>query len=139
MEKLRTYKSKRGGVYELKQLKAPEKKKRRSSGKVKVEQDGTVTEYGKNGTLKATYGSMAEYKKFREMDREAKAKPKKAAPKAAKPKKAASKAAKPKKAAPKAAKPKKPSKAQKMAGKARAVKRARKSSSKRKPGQLNLL
>ena len=82
----RTYKSKRGGVYELVQVKAPEKKKRRSSGKVKTD-----------------------------------------------------KAAKPKKAAPKAAKPKKASKAQKMAGKARAVKRARKSSSKRKPGQLKLL
>jgi hypothetical protein len=96
MEKLRTYKSKRGGVYELVQVKAPEKKKRRSSGKVKTE-------------------------------------------KAAKPKKAAPKAAKPKKAAPKAAKPKKASNAQKMAGKARAVKRARKTTSKRKPGQLNLL
>lgn len=120
MEKRRTYKSKRGGVYELVQVKAPEKKKRRSSGKtVKVEKDGTVTEYGKDGLLSATYGSMAEYKRFREMDREAKKKPKKAAPKAAKPKKA--------------------SKAQKMAGKARAVKRARKTTSKRKPGQLNLL
>ena len=130
MEKRRTYKSKRGGVYELVQVKAPEKKKRRSSGKtVKVEKDGTVTEYGKDGRLSATYGSMAEYKRFKEMDREAKKKPKKAAPKAAKPKKAA----------PKAAKPKKASKAQKMAGKARAVKRARKTTSKRKPGQLNLL
>lgn len=129
MEKRRTYKSKRGGVYELVQVKEPKKKKRRSSGKVKTEQDGTVTEYGKDGRLKATYGSMAEYKRFREMDREAKKKPKKAAPKAAKPKKAA----------PKAAKPKKASKAQKMAGKARAVKRARKTTSKRKPGQLNLL
>ena len=86
MEKRRTYKSKRGGVYELVQVKAPEKKKRRSSGKVKTD-----------------------------------------------------KAAKPKKAAPKAAKPKKASKAQKMAGKARAVKRARKTTSMRKPGQLNLL
>lgn len=86
MEKRRTYKSKRGGVYELVQVKAPEKKKRRSSGKVKTD-----------------------------------------------------KAAKPKKAAPKAAKPKKASKAQKIAGKARAVKRARKTTSKRKPGQLNLL
>ncbi len=86
MEKRRTYKSKRGGVYELVQVKAPEKKKRRSSGKVKTD-----------------------------------------------------KAAKPKKAAPKAAKPKKASKAQKMAGKARAVKRARKTTSKRKPGQLKLL
>jgi hypothetical protein len=53
--------------------------------------------------------------------------------------KTAPKAAKPKKAAPKAAKPKNASKAQKMAAKARAVKRARKSSSKRKPGQLKLL
>ena len=37
MEKRRTYKSKRGGVYELVQVTEPKKKKRRSSGKVKTE------------------------------------------------------------------------------------------------------
>ena len=126
MEKRRTYKSKRGGVYELVQVKAPEKKKRRSSGKVKAEKDGLVRVPLGNG-VSVTYGSMEEYKQ------------KTAKPKAAKPKKATPKAAKPKKAAPKAAKPKKASQAQKMAGKARAVKRARKTTSKRKPGQLNLL
>lgn len=93
MEKKRTYKSKRGGVYELVQLKAPEKKKKKiSAGKEKPAQ--------------------------------AASEPKKEAPKKAATKKAA---------------PKKATKSQKMAGKARAVKRARKSSRKRKPGQMALL
>ena len=103
MEKKRTYKSKSGGVYELVQVKAPEKKKKKSSaGKVKLEKDGTVTVKRKDGL--ETYGSMDEYKRSK----------KKAAPK-------------------KAPKP------QKMAGRARTVKRARNSSRKRKPGQMKLL
>lgn len=65
MEKRRTYKSKRGGVYELVQVKAPEKKKRRSSGKVKTDKAAKP----KKAAPKA-------------------AKPKKAAPKAAKASKA---------------------------------------------------
>lgn len=108
MEKKRTYKSQRGGEYELVQVKPPTKRKRSSSGKAKTGKAGIVAVRRKDGGLD-TYGSAEDYRRYTRQ----------AGP--AKRKKRSSSGTKTRK---------------KRGAMAKGIKRARKSTRKRKPGQL---